>query len=483
MILQKLVKNISFKGQADEREIKAITYDSRKVKPGTLFVAISGIQDDGHEYIPQAIENGAVAVLSNGRSPKTREIPILQVQDPRIAMSHISAQFYGHPSKKMNIIGVTGTNGKTSITHILQHILKKSNINCGTLGTLGFHTPSGMISTGFTTPESVELQQMLSTLLMAGVRDVVMEISSHALNLHRVADVDVNIAVFSNLTPEHLDFHSDMESYFQSKLKLFTKLNNKNTAVINCDDPYAERIMEETSSNIFTYGMDNHADLYPVDIEYGLNGIQAQLQCGNIVVPVKSNLVGTYNLYNIMAATSVCLRMDIQPEIISQAMLQDLVIPGRLEAIPTNAKQGKIFIDYAHTPDAYEKIFSTISSLCSEETAIYTVFGCGGNRDNSKRSEMATIAEKYADFVIVSTDNPRTESLEAINSDIVSGFKGNNYEIILNRKDAIYRMMDQMDERSILLVLGKGEENFQEIGSEKIPYNDKDTIRSYKSAG
>ena len=483
MLLHELVKNISFKGHSDNREIKSITYDSRKVKPGTLFVAISGMQDDGHEYIPQAIENGAVAVLSNGRSPKTREIPILQVQDPRIAMSHISAEFYGHPSKKMNIIGVTGTNGKTSITHILQHILKKSNINCGTLGTLGFHTPSGMISTGFTTPESVELQQMLSTLLMAGVRDVAMEISSHALNLHRVADVDVNIAVFSNLTPEHLDFHSDMESYFQSKLKLFTKLNNKNTAVINCDDPYAERIMEETSSNIFTYGMDNHADLYPVDIEYGLNGIQAQLQCGNIVVPVKSNLVGTYNLYNIMAATSVCLRMDIQPEIISQAMLQDLVIPGRLEAIPTNTKQGKIFIDYAHTPDAYEKIFSTISSLCSEETAIYTVFGCGGNRDNSKRSEMATIAEKYADFVIVTTDNPRTESLEAINSDIVSGFKGNNYEIILNRKDAIYRMMDQMDERSILLVLGKGVENFQEIGSEKIPYNDKDTIRSYKSAG
>ena len=169
MLLQDLVKNISFTGQSDSREIKAITYDSRKVKPGTLFVAISGMQDDGHEYISQAIENGAVAVLSNGRSPETREIPILQVEDPRMAMSHLSAQFYGNPSKKMNIIGVTGTNGKTSITQILHHILQKARLSCGTLGTLGFHTPSGMISTGFTTPESVEVHQMLSTLLEAGI--------------------------------------------------------------------------------------------------------------------------------------------------------------------------------------------------------------------------------------------------------------------------------------------------------------------------
>ena len=482
MQLNELVKNISFKGQTDSREIKAITYDSRKVKPGTLFVAISGMKDDGHEYIPQAIENGAAAVLSNGRSPKTWEIPILQVQDPRMAMSHISAQFYGNPSTKMNIIGVTGTNGKTSITQIIHHILQQSNIHCGTLGTLGFHAPSGMISTGFTTPESIELQQMLNTLLLAGVTDVVMEISSHALNLHRVADVDTNIAVYSNLTPEHLDFHGDMESYFNSKLKLFTKLNKKNTAVINLDDPYAKRIIAETSANIITYGMEKHADLYPLKTECRLNGIQTKLQYGSNMISVKSNLVGLYNLYNIMAAIAVCLTMNIQPEIISQAMQQSMVIPGRLESISTNSP-GKIFIDYAHTPDAYEKLFSTISSLCSKEAVIYTVFGCGGNRDTHKRSEMAAIAEKYSDFVTVTTDNPRTESLEAINSDIVSGFKGNNYEIILDRKDAIYQMMDQMNDQSILLVLGKGMENYQEIGREKIPYNDKKIIEGYISAG
>ena len=298
-----------------------------------------------------------------------------------------------------------------------------------------------------------------------------MEISSHSLNLYRVEDVDVNVAVFSNLTPEHLDFLGDMESYYKSKLKLFTKLNTRNTAVINLDDPYAERILEETSANIITYRLDKPADLYPLETEYGLNGIQAQLKYGNTMIAVDTNLVGTYNMYNIMAAIAVCLTMDIQPEIISQAMQHSLVIPGRLEVISANTP-GKIFIAYAHTPDAYEKLFSTLSQLYSEETVIYTVFGCGGNRDSYNRSEMAAIAEKYSDFVIVTTDNPRTESVETINSDIVRGFKGNNYEIILDRKDAIFQMMDQMDNQSILLVLGKGMENYQEIGKEKIPYNE-----------
>ncbi|SVD13196.1 uncharacterized protein METZ01_LOCUS366050, partial [marine metagenome] len=308
----------------------------------------------------QAIENGATAILSNGRSPKINEVPILQVQDPRMALSRISAQFYGNPSKKMNIIGVTGTNGKTSITHILHEFLQKANISCGTLGTLGFQTPSGIISTGFTTPESVELQQMLNTLLMANVKDVIIEISSHALDLHRVEDVDVNIAIFSNLTPEHLDFHGDMESYFQSKLKLFTKLNDDNIAVINMDDPFSKRIIEKTSAKVMTYGKNKQADLHPIKTSYGLNGIQADLKYGKEIISIDTNLMGEYNLYNIMAAISVCLIMDIPPKLINEMTMKSFVIPGRLEAVTSNVP-GRVFIDYAHTPDAYEKLFSTLS--------------------------------------------------------------------------------------------------------------------------
>ena len=217
-------------------------------------------------------------------------------------------------------------------------------------------------------------------------------------------------------------------------------------------------------------------------MEYRLNGTIAQFQYGNKDFTLQSNLVGTYNLYNIMAAISVCLAMGINIELICQAMRQSLIIPGRLESIPANTP-GKIFIDYAHTPDAYEKLFSTILGIYPEETSIYIVFGCGGNRDSLKRQDMATIAEKFADFVIITTDNPRTESIRAINSHIISGFKENRYEIILDRKDAIYRMMDKMDDQSILLVLGKGRENYQEIGKEKIPYNDKEIIEGYSCAG
>ena len=481
MQLQELVRNIHYTGDPDDREISAISYDSRKVKSGTLFVAISGMQTDGHDYIPQAIENGAVAILSNGRSPNIKTVPILQVKNPRIAMSQISAQFYGNPSKTMNVVGVTGTNGKTSITHILYHILQESGSSCGTMGTLGFRTPTGMMSTGFTTPESVEVQQMLQTLKMADVDNVVLEISSHALDMHRVQDVDVDCAVFSNLTPEHLDFHGDMESYFKSKLQLFIELSPLKSAVINLDDPYSNRICAATSAKIITYGMKEDANLHPLQSDFSLYGTEAQLKYGETVFSVNTTLIGEFNLSNIMAASAVSLSMGISSDKIEHAMKSLPPIPGRLEQIPCECP-GKVIVDYAHTPDAYEKLFSSLANLTDEQKKIIVVFGCGGNRDSSKRKEMAAIAEKYSAYSIVTMDNPRTESLKNINADIIQGFSSKDYEIIPERKTAVQTALRRMDAHSILLILGKGRENYQEIGTEKQPHSDIDIIRKYQHA-
>ena len=482
MQLQELVKDILYTGNPDDCEITAVTYDSRKVKSGTLFVAIAGFHVDGHDYISQAIENGAAAILSNGRSPKIKTVPILQVENPRIAMSQISAQFYGNPSKTMNIVGITGTNGKTTITHILYHILYNAGYSCGTMGTLGFKTPTGMMSTGFTTPESVEVHQMLQTLRIADVENVVMEISSHALDMHRVKDVDIDIAVFSNLTPEHLDFHGDMESYFKSKLKLFTDLDSSKTAVVNLDDPNSRKIYSATSAKVITYGMNEKADLYPVQSDFNLDGTEAYLQYGKTELVIHTDLVGRYNLSNIMAASAVSLEMGIPSQKIEQAIKNLTPIPGRLEQIPCDCP-GKVFIDYAHTPDAYEKLFSSLTDLKDAEDNIIIVFGCGGDRDSSNRSKMAEITETYTTFSFVTMDNPRTESLEKINADIIQGFSGLNYEIISDRKTALETALSRMDDHSILLVLGKGRENYQEIGTEKQPYSDVEIIKEFQYAG
>ena len=481
MQLRELMKNIHFTGNPDDREISAISYDSRKVKPGTLFVAISGMQTDGHHFISQAIENGAVAILSNGRGSDIKTVPILQVKDPRLTMSHISAQFYGNPSTTMNVIGVTGTNGKTSITHILHHILQESGSPCGLLGTLGFRSPTGMMSTGFTTPESVEIQQMLKTLKMGGVNNVVLEISSHALDLHRVNDVDVDIAVFSNLTPEHLDFHKDMESYFKSKLQLFKRLSNVKKAIINIDDPYSDRICSATTAKIITYGMTEKADLFPSQYDFSLNGTRAQLQFGKIKISVDTTLIGEYNLSNILAASAVSISMGISVEDIEQALKSMPPIPGRLEHISCDC-QGKVFVDYAHTADAYEKLFSSLKNITNEKVKIFVVFGCGGDRDSRKRKEMAAMVEKYAAFSFVTMDNPRTESLKKINADIINGFSGSDYEVISDRNNAIHTALDRMEDDSILLVLGKGRENYQMVGAEKQPHSDINIIRCYQYA-
>jgi len=311
MKLNEILHNIDFKGNPDNRDITNITYDSRKVKDGSLFIAISGENQDGHDYILEAIDKGASAIIANGRAPISDIVPILQVTNPRKTMSKVASNFYNNPSKNLNIIGITGTNGKTTTTQIVDYIIKSDNRTSSSLGTLGFNTPSGMISKGFKTPESIKLKQILKTIKKGGIEYVPMEISSHAIELYRTNDVDINIAIFTNMGHDHLDFHKSIDNYFNAKLKLFTKLNKNSLAILNYDDPYTEKIIKKINCNYLTFGFSNNADLSIKEYNLKINQSSAVLSYNNKLIKVDTQLIGKFNLYNLSAAILCALKLGI----------------------------------------------------------------------------------------------------------------------------------------------------------------------------
>ena len=475
MNLQSILKNIKYQGDVDNIEISNITYDSRKVKEGSLFIAISGQNEDGHDYIYEAVNKGASAVIANGRAPVLDNIPIIQVSNPRKVMSKIAANFYNNPSKELNIIGITGTNGKTTTTQIIDHIIKANNKTSSSLGTLGFNTPSGMISTGFTTPESIELQQILDTIKKGGIEYVPMEISSHAIELYRTNDVDVNIAIFTNIGHDHLDFHKSIENYFNAKLKLFTQLNKKSTAILNIDDPYTKKIINKINCNYSTYGFNKKADLYIKDYSLNIEKSKAIIQYKGELFELETPLIGKFNLYNLSAAVLCAFELGICKNDIIQSIKYFNNIPGRLEKY--NYKSNTIIIDYAHTPDAFSNIFKSVFELKNKKKKIITVFGCGGNRDSSKRKHMGKIASNYSDYIYITNDNPRFEDEDKIINNICDGISNTEYQIIKDRKKAIISAMN--NENSIILILGKGVEKYQIIKNKKINHSDIKTVKEF----
>ena len=477
MKLNEILKNIPFNGTHDNRDISSITHDSRKVKKGTLFIAISGEESDGHDFIFSAIKSGATAIVANGRAPSTDEVPIIQVKNPRKVMSKIAANFYQNPSNELDIVGITGTNGKTTTTQIIDYILKYNNLSSSSLGTLGFISSSGIVSTGFTTPESIELQQILKTIKDGGCNYVPMEISSHALEMSRVDDVNVKYAIFTNLGTDHLDFHQNIENYFNAKLKLFKNLNKNGTAIINNDDIYSKKIIKNISCKYFTYGFKKKSDLMITNYTLNINCSNAIVKYKNTEFKLKTHLIGKFNLYNILASISCCIKIGIDMKIILQAIDSFKNVPGRLEKYNIPSSNSIAIIDYAHSPDAYENIFKTIHEF-KKNKKIITIFGCGGNRDNSKRPIMASISEKYSDFIYITNDNPRNEDPDKIIEDIKNGFRKNNYKIIKNRKTAIQEAI-RTNKNSIFLILGKGIEEFQIVKDKRIPHSDIKIIRDY----
>ena len=478
MKLSRLLKNINYSGSPDNREISHITHDSRKVKKNTLFIAISGEYNDGHNYILDAINNGATAVIANGRAPITDLVPIIQVDNPRKIMSQIAANFYNHPSENLNIIGITGTNGKTTTTQIIDHIIKFSRRTSSSLGTLGFNTPSGIISTGFTTPESIDLQQILKTISDGGIEYVPMEISSHAIELYRVSNVKIGIAIFTNLGYDHLDFHKSQENYFNSKLKLFTNLHKNSIAILNDDDIYTKKIKKKIKCNYFTFGFNSKSsDLQIKKYTLGLNKSEATFVINNKIFSIETNLIGKFNLLNIAASFLCSLKLNISSDIIIKAIKHFNNVPGRLEKYHC-LNNNTIIIDYAHTPDAFQNIFENICNLKKDNEKILSIFGCGGNRDRLKRSKMAKISEKYSDYIYLTNDNPRNENEDQIIDDICLGFETNNHTIIKNRKEAIINVLSKT-ENSIILILGKGAEKYQIIRNKKISHSDIEIVKDY----
>ena len=458
--------------------ISGIKLDSTQIEQGDLFIAISGSKFDGHDFIQDAIKAGASAVISNGRDMGKLSIPQIIVANPRRAASIVAAEFYGHPTKELTIVGITGTNGKTTTASLLYSILKEAGHKVAQLGTLGLIGYKDNRNASLTTLDSVSLQNLFSELRDADFSHIVMEVSSHALDQYRVADVDFNVAVFTNLTPEHLDYHATLESYYQAKAKLFRMLPMESTAIANGSDPNGTRILTETSAPYLIFSNENGTSIHFSECQMDLSGIRGTVSAGQSIYNINSNLIGGFNCENILAAVSSAHALGINQEAIENGIENCLSIPGRMESFQL-ASGGTAIIDYAHTPDAYEKVLGTIKKLNSENGNIFVVFGAGGDRDSGKRPQMARIAELFATYCFITPDNPRMENPDDISKEVVTGFADNNFAVFTDRGLGLHKALKQTKRKDIIVIFGKGREEYQDIMGEKEFYSDLNILKEY----
>ncbi|MHB1000957.1 MAG: UDP-N-acetylmuramoyl-L-alanyl-D-glutamate--2,6-diaminopimelate ligase [Armatimonadota bacterium] len=485
MLFSKLIESINetINGTHDP-EISAITYDSRKVVPGALFVCIRGDNFDGHKFIGDAVTNGADAIIADDVTAidiLKSNFPVVIVPDTRVALPILANQFFDYPSRKLKLVGVTGTKGKTTITYLLDAIFKQAGFGSGVIGTMGTRINGKPVPSNRTTPESVDLQELFSRMISDGVSAVAMEVSSHALIKHRTEGTEFDVAVYTNLTHEHLDFHNTLDEYFDAKMILFKeyppKSAKKFSAVVNIDDPRGEMVCSLTEGSAITYGINNSADISASNIIANAGGVSFDVTYWQGEFHVNMNLGGMFNVYNSLAAIGASIALGIGTDDIKAGLESIASVDGRFEAVKCG-QDFDVIVDYAHTPDSLDNVLKSAKEISTGHLIV--VFGCGGNRDRTKRPVMGRIAGDMADICIVTSDNPRKEDPDSIIAEIMAGVelcKGSIIETVTDRRDAIRRAIDLAETGDMVVIAGKGHETYQEFADHTIHFDDREVVR------
>jgi len=475
---------------ADTATVSAISYDSRQARAGSVFVALKGLQKDGVAFARDAIAKGAVAAVAEAAPPPDVRVIWIQVPDARLALAALSAVFYGDPSERLLLVGITGTNGKTTTTYLLASVFEAAGIMCGRVGTVGYRVGRKEIAAERTTPEAPELNAMLRDMVVQGCGACVMEVSSHALSLKRADYLRFAAGVFTNLTRDHLDFHRDMEEYFAAKRRLFELLPDNAVAVVNLDDRRGPGLAQSVTRPV-TYAIDAAADVVPTNLTSSLDGLQFEVSTPRGTLHIRSRLVGRANTYNILAAVAAATALDLPQPAIERGIADLKSVPGRFQLVSDSRDDVQVVVDYAHTDDALKNLLETATPLTTGR--IITVFGCGGDRDRTKRPLMGAVAARLSDIVIVTSDNPRSENpaqiIEEIKRGIVSPAdrtsgkpRGTRAETrcltVIDRKDAIERAVREAQADDLILIAGKGHEKYQVIGDRVLPFDDVDIARA-----
>ncbi|WP_315066899.1 UDP-N-acetylmuramoyl-L-alanyl-D-glutamate--2,6-diaminopimelate ligase [uncultured Clostridium sp.] len=478
MKLKSVLKEIDYEviqGNIDV-EINKINYDSRKVKNRDIFVCIKGYATDGHKYINKAIENGAkVVVIQDSIEIKDKDIIVIKCADTRKALALMGANYYDNPSDKMKIIGITGTNGKTTTAFMIKEILEADNKKVGLIGTIANFIGKEKIHTERTTPESLELQELFSDMVNKGVEYCVMEVSSHSLELDRVYGVKFEIGIFTNLTRDHLDFHKTFENYYNAKFKLFERARIK---IVNVDDNYGGRVIEDlnklNADKIYSFSVKNNSDFKALDEVMGSREILFKLKLKEDEQFIL-NIPGEYNIYNAVGSIAACYKLGINEKAIKKG-IENVVVLGRCERVAKEYNLPyEIIIDYAHTPDGLENILKTTKGFTKGK--LISVFGCGGDRDKVKRPQMGKISIDIADISIVTSDNPRSEEPMDIIKDIETGLDKDNYIVIENRKEAIKKAISIAEAGDVIVIAGKGHETYQILKNETIHFDEREVVK------